>query len=129
MSIKQVIAVRKDLNMRKGKLAAQVAHASLKAVTDLAWWTDDYGDVYFGDIYNDDVIKWLKEDMTKIVVSVETEAELLGLYVKANLTEIPHALIQDAGYTEFKEPTYTAIAIGPAKEKEVDKLTKDLPLL
>ncbi|GAG83355.1 unnamed protein product [marine sediment metagenome] len=129
MSVKQVIVVRKDLNMRKGKLAAQVAHASLKAVIDLAWWTDAYGNTHFGDIYDDDVIKWLKGDMTKIVVGVEIETELLGLYVKTNLTKIPHALIQDAGKTEFKKPTYTALAIGPAKEEDVDKITGNLVLL
>ena len=34
MTIKQVIIVRKDLNMRKGKIAAQVAHAAMKVILD-----------------------------------------------------------------------------------------------
>lgn len=124
--IKQVIVVRKDLNMRKGKLAAQVAHASLKVLVDRMWRRP--GEVAGIDL-NEDTEKWLIGLSTKIVVSVNSEKELMDLYVEAQLAGLPHALIQDAGKTEFKEPTYTALAIGPAEEGEIDKLTGDLILL
>ena len=101
-TLKQVIVIRKDLNMRKGKMAAQAAHASLKAVTDLCWYTDDHGDRIFGGTGNNDIVNWLSNDMTKIVVGVESETELLRLYVSVQLHRIPYALIQDAGKTEFK---------------------------
>ena len=34
MNVKQVIVLRKDLNMRKGKMVAQGAHASMKVFFD-----------------------------------------------------------------------------------------------
>lgn len=126
MGIKQVIVVRKDLNMRKGKLAAQVAHASIKVLVDKMWQLP--GRIKGIDI-NDDMEKWLVGLSTKIVVSVNSEKELMDLYVQAQLAGLPYALIRDAGKTEFREPTYTALAIGPAEEEEIDKLTGDLVLL
>ncbi len=73
--------------------------------------------------------EWLSEKFTKICVSVNSEHELLELYNKAKRAGIPCSLIRDAGMTEFKEPTYTAVAIGPEFPDKVDPLTGDLPLL
>lgn len=138
MEVKQVIVVRKDLNMRKGKLAAQVAHASLKVILDrMHKYDDKYKHPlskfhqYVLEVYDGSALDiWLSGDFTKIVVGVDSEKELMDLYVKTqSFLLIPYALIQDAGKTEFKEPTYTALAIGPAKEEEINKLTGDLPLL
>lgn len=128
MEVKQVIVVRKDLNMRKGKLAAQVAHASMKVLVDGIWQLPG-GMTKWAIELNEDMERWLAGAFTKIVVGVNSEKELMGLYVDVQLAELPHALILDAGKTEFKEPTYTALAIGPVKEEEVDKLTGNLQLL
>ena len=134
--VKQVIVVRKDLNMRKGKLAAQVAHASLKVILDMM----DKQDVYLssGDVLyemnlrlekGNPVEMWLNGLFTKIVVSVNSEAEVMDLVRKAREANLPYAVITDAGKTEFKEPTVTCIAIGPDKSERVNELTRELPLL
>ena len=133
MNIKQVIVVRKDLNMRKGKLAAQVAHASMKVI--LSMMSKKYmlhGRMEEWSLLmstDQEIYKWLDGSFTKIVVGVNSEKELMNLYIETQLAGLPHALILDAGKTEFKEPTYTALAIGPAKSKEIDRITGNLELL
>lgn len=121
---KQVIIIRKDLNMRKGKMIAQGAHASVSVLLDLLqkanWQPDELPEP---------VKDWLRGRFTKIVVYVNSEQELIDLHNKAQEAKIPCALIRDAGLTEFKEPTYTTVAIGPDEVEKIDALTKDLPLL
>lgn len=134
MSVKQVIVVRKDLNMRKGKLAAQVAHASMKVVLDMMSKKELlYGRMKKWSLLMDKeepIYQWLDGLFAKIVVGVESLDDLMALYVDASLAGLPHALIQDSGRTEFHgEPTYTAIAIGPAEAEEIDKITGHLALL
>ena len=124
---KMVIAVRKDLNMRKGKLAAQAAHAAIKAI-QFSIGRDDAGlPVIY--LENEDCLEWLGDSLsTKIVVGVSSEKELLDLYVSIP-PGIPRSIIQDAGKTEFKEPTYTAVAVGPAESEVIDRITGHLQLL
>ena len=113
---KQVIVLRKDLKMRKGKMVAQGAHASLKATLE--------------NIDHPDVKMWLAGRFTKIVVSVDSEEELFEIHRKANAANLVCSLILDAGLTEFGgEPTYTAVAVGPAKNARVDAITGELKLL
>lgn len=113
--MKQVIIVRKDLNMRKGKMIAQGAHASLSAVLKVLN-TPDYK-------------IWDRSGHTKIVVGAISLDQLLDLHRQACNAGIVCALILDAGHTEFKEPTYTALAIGPAEGADIDKITGNLILL
>jgi len=143
MCIKQVIIIRKDLQMRKGKMIAQGAHASMKCLLDIAYKTKfirvehpryknrtiDYsGD--FLSIPLNDVDEWLENKFTKIVVYVNSKDELLTLYNKATEAQLICSLILDSGLTEFhNESTYTAVAIGPASSKEINKITGDLKLL
>ena len=137
MKTKQVIVVRKDLNMRKGKLAAQVAHASMKAILDRMFkmpakhkWLEHVWDEWsISILQGSPLYDWLTDKFTKIVVYVNSEEELMDLYIEAQKKNILHALIQDAGLTEFKEPTYTCIAIGPDKNEVIDEITGGLPLL
>ena len=130
--IKQVIVVRKDLNMRKGKIAAQAAHASMKVLLDRMSCSNDYGKMnlkltmdFNGPLYN-----WIFAKFTKIVVYVNSEVELLTLRDECLFHELPCALIKDSGLTEFKGvKTYTCLAIGPEKNDKIDIITEDLPLL
>lgn len=63
-------------------------------------------------------------------MAVNSEQELLDIYKRAIDANLPCVLIQDNGLTEFKGlKTYTAVAIGPASDTEIDKITGDLPLL
>lgn len=124
---KQVIIVRKDLNMRKGKIAAQVAHASMKVLLDRK--TKSNSNTLSIEL-TDEMQSWIDNAFTKICVSVNSESELEQRYNLANELGIPAALIVDSGRTEFNGvPTKTCVAIGPAKVEDVDKITAGLPLL
>lgn len=131
-NIKQVIVVRKDLNMRKGKLASQVAHASLGTILGEMSSTRYEGDrILTLKIPSDSPIDlWLEDKFTKVVVGVNSENELLCLYNEIKETDMPCCLIEDSGKTEFKGiPTLTALAIGPWWSDEIDCITGDLKLL
>ncbi len=128
--IKQVIVMRKDLNMRKGKMVAQGAHASLAAM--LTAFNRTYArDTLTLSTPDECTILWLSNSFTKVCVYVNSEQELIDIYNKANANkDIPSALITDAGKTEFNGvPTKTCCAIGPAYEEDIDKITGGLPLL
>jgi len=143
--MKQVIVVRKDLKMRKGKIAAQVAHASMKILLDRGFWgTEEVADsnAYLGSrgtklvpvlaipMYNEDLKKWLEGRFTKVVVGCQDEAELLALAEQSEKLRFPTAVITDAGATEFHGvPTKTCVAIGPADSVAIDELTGHLKLL
>jgi PTH2 family peptidyl-tRNA hydrolase len=132
MEAKQVIVVRKDLNMRKGKIAAQVAHASLGAVLKDTWEEKvlHIKNITLSIPEHSPICAWLEGPFTKICVSVDSEAELLELVEKAKEQKILHCLITDAGKTEFKGvPTITCAAFGPAWCEDLDKLTGHLKLL
>lgn len=144
--IKQVIVWRNDLKVRKGKFAAQIAHASLGAVlksaTKLELGPDNMGFpecTAFAIPKISAAHKWLFDGrFTKIVLKVDSEEELLELHKK--LVEynestlvgfsLPHVLITDAGFTEFNGvPTNTCIGIGPAESEVIDLFTGHLTLM
>jgi len=126
MEHKQVIVLRKDLNMRKGKMVAQGAHASLHAILSLGRPAE--GSLVIP--LDARLESWLLEGTKKICVSVNSEAELLSLHEAAERAGVITALIQDAGLTEFGgTPTFTALAVGPDREDRVDAITGTLPLL
>ena len=131
--MKQVIVVRKDLNMRKGKIAAQVAHASLGVVVNLLHDRpkERKGTGYYlGGSIPIEVYEWLQGPFTKIVVSCDSEEELVGLHEAAKKNGLLTCLITDAGKTEFNNiPTKTTCAIGPGKVQDINKITGHLPLL
>lgn len=112
--------------MRKGKMVAQGAHASMRAILQLG---QQEGSNYVIPL-DDRVEPWLAGRFKKICVSVNSEAELLALYEKAQAAGLIAALIRDAGLTEFGGvPTYTALAVGPDRADRVDEITGGLPLL
>lgn len=125
---KQVIVIRKDLEMRKGKFVSQGCHASGAFLIDyLLNYEELYADNMFA-ITN--LIAWYKGGQTKITVYVKSEQELIELNSQAQDAGILSKLITDAGRTEFKGiPTLTALAIGPDDVDKVDKITGHLPLL
>ena len=148
---KQVIIVRKDLNMRKGKMVAQGAHASMAAILNLGRVERSYSDIdgslidvslqvplvlaqqiFNGkpDIYHPAVIEWLEGRFTKICVSVDSEQELVDIINRAKSAGLVTSLITDAGLTEFGGvPTITCGCIGPAYPEEIDPFTGHLKLL
>lgn len=112
-NVKQVIAVRKDLGMRKGKMIAQGAHAALEAAERSE------------SLYQE----WKQTGQTKIVVGVGSEKELLEHFREAKNGDVPAYLVTDAGHTELEPGTNTAFAIGPERSQVLDKYTGNLSLL
>jgi len=112
--MKQAIIIRKDIKMGKGKLCSQSAHASILAYLKAK------------ETYRK---KWLKEGMKKIVLKVSSEKELIELYKLAKKEELPCELIIDKGLTQVKSGTITALGIGPADDRKIDKITGKLKLL
>jgi len=129
--VKQVIVVRKDLNMRKGKIAAQVAHASLGIFFDRMQETSSHGGASIYSIKLDKAMtEWKRGAFTKIVVACEDENALLAMHAVADMRGLPTKMIIDAGHTEFHGvPTRTCLAIGPAEESELDAITGHLKLM
>jgi PTH2 family peptidyl-tRNA hydrolase len=122
--VKQIILIRKDLQMKDGKLATQVSHASLGSLLSLK--KEDHERYFFDK--QPFLVEWLEDRFTKICLAVRNEEELLKYYKIIKKTDIPHALIEDAGFTEFTEPTLTCLGIGPFWNEEIDKITKRLRL-
>jgi PTH2 family peptidyl-tRNA hydrolase len=133
---KQVIVIRKDLNMRKGKMVAQGSHASLGVIlhmmnTEEHTHFDGVTPITIYTLHADGYVRdWLTRKFTKVCVSVDSEAELLAVYEKAQELGIPSVLITDSGLTEFAgKPTNTCCGIGPWRRSEIDAITGHLKLL
>ena len=125
---KQVLVLRKDLNMRKGKMVAQGAHASMANVFSKATYDDSLRRVTLA--LTEVEWAWLVTGrFKKICVGVDSEEELFFVHKQARLQGLACSLIQDSGLTEFKEPTFTALAVGPDKPELVDWVTGRLKLL
>jgi PTH2 family peptidyl-tRNA hydrolase len=114
---KQVIIVRTDIKMSKGKLAVQASHASVSALEETRKSHRDW------------VRSWLYEGQKKVVAKVKDLETLKKLEDLADEVGIPNALIEDRGLTELPPGTITALGIGPAPNEIVDRVTHDLPLL
>ncbi|VVB66214.1 Peptidyl-tRNA hydrolase [Candidatus Gugararchaeum adminiculabundum] len=114
--VKQVIVVRNDLNIGKGKIAAHVAHASLEAYKKAKRENPEL------------VEQWEEGGQKKIVVKVESEREIVELFEMAK-KQAPAALIKDAGHTQVEPGTIIALGIGPAEDAIIDKFTSKLKLL
>ena len=148
MSIKQVIVMRTDLNMRKGKMITQGSHASMKVFFDAGstgfTWRIGATGLEFqrqDDPHNpgDDamllrltpeMVLWVEGLFTKVCVQVDSEEALLAIVAEARAAGLPVALIEDAGKTEFHGvKTATCCAVGPAKVEAIDRITGGLKLL
>ncbi len=111
---KQVILVRDDLKLSKGKLAVQVAHASVETVLNSSPLI---------------IEKWRKEGMKKVVLKVKNLEELFYYNNLAKSKKLISSIIRDAGKTEIKEGTITCLGIGPNKEEIIDSITRNLKIL
>jgi len=111
---KMVILVRNDLGMGKGKIAAMCAHASTEATMKSR---------------KDKITNWRKQGMTKIILRVNSEEELIQYKKKAQRLRLNTSLIKDAGRTQVKPGTKTCLAIGPDEENKIDKITGKLSML
>src|SRR5262245_469758 len=112
--------MRKDLNMRKGKMIAQGAHASLKVLLDRGRLDGETATATVTVPLTEAMAAWVGGRFTKVCVSVTSQAELDAIYQRAVAAGVPCAMVIDAGATEFHGvPTPTCCAIGPAWIDEV----------
>jgi PTH2 family peptidyl-tRNA hydrolase len=111
--MKQAIVARRDLGMGEGKLAAQVAHASLSAYEDTGRRART---------------EWKGSGQKKVVLGADSESQLFELADKADTQGVPYAVVRDAGHTELEPGTVTALAVGPGSESLIDRVTGELPL-
>src|SRR3989338_932701 len=114
MPYKQVILVRQDLKLPKGKMSVQVAHASVGSLVKS---------------HKDDIKKWQNEGQKKVVLKVRDLDELLKYKQKAEDIGLVCALIEDAGKTVVEPGTITCLGIGPDKEEKIDKITGNLKMV
>ena len=114
MSYKQAIVVRTDIELGKGKLAAQVAHAAVGAMKNSGRYA---------------VKKWESEGSKKVVLKVSSLKELKSIRNKAKSAKIPSFIVKDAGLTQLTPGTVTCLGLGPTEEKNLDQITSDLKLL
>jgi PTH2 family peptidyl-tRNA hydrolase len=112
--MKQVILVRDDLKLPKGKMAAQCSHAAVEAVLK----SD-----------KEKVKRWRNEGMMKIVLKVADEKELYRYKSQAEAFMLTTAVITDAGHTVVEPGTVTCMAIGPDDETTIDKVTGKLKIV
>lgn len=114
MELKQVILIRNDLGMSKGKIAAQAAHAAVEATLKSEKAI---------------VSKWRQNGMKKITLRVESKEELFKYLQQAKDFNLITGLITDAGKTEIAPGTATCLAIGPDDENKIDQITGNLKSL
>ena len=111
---KQVIILRKDIDAGKGKLIAQGAHAAIGATKNV----------------DERIIsEWESEGSKKVVLKVDNLQELKQIETKLKKIKMPYFLVRDAGMTQLKSGTITAIGIGPVEERKIDIITGKLKLL
>jgi PTH2 family peptidyl-tRNA hydrolase len=120
--VKQVIVMRKDLKMRRGKEIAQGSHASMSFIAR--------------QLQNSNVVKlsdaekqWIDSSFAKVCVRVDSEEQLMEIAQRAEKEMLECHVITDSGRTEFGGvPTKTCLAIGPDYSDKIDKVTGDLEL-
>jgi len=120
VAFKQAIIVRVDLEMGKGKLASQVAHAAVSSVLNC---------LRRGGVWKEWVEQWEREGQKKVVLKVKSLEELLELKRRAEELGLPTSIVVNAGRTQVEPGTITCICIGPAPEGLVDRVTGGLKLL
>ena len=117
-SYKQVIVVREDIKMSPGKLAVQVAHASVGAILKPVQEEE----------FNMSITPWFDEGFRKIVLKVPGKKELYELMCECLEQKVPYFAVKDFGLTELEPNTLTCIGIGPELNEKIDKIPKSLKL-
>ena len=117
MDFKQVIIVRRDINMGTGKIAAQVAHAAVMGVEKVKASRSEW------------FSSWIAGGQAKVVVKVKSIDELMDVRMRAEELNLPVVQVHDSGLTQIPSGTITCIGIGPAPSDLIDKVTFELKLL
>lgn len=112
--MKQVMIVRTELKMGKGKISAQCCHGSIGSYKKAS---------------PEKIRKWETTGYAKVVLKVKTLEELSELKKQADINKVPNYLVVDAGRTQIPTSSVTVLALGPDEDEIIDKITGDLKLL
>lgn len=139
--VKQMIVMRRDLKMRKGKIAAQAGHASMLSLLEALIADERCGDLALDAATGRISLRaqaseapsaldeWFADGVAKICVYVDGEDALMDVKRKADAAGLRSVVVVDAGATEFHgEPTTTCLGIEPARAERLIGVTDDLPL-
>jgi peptidyl-tRNA hydrolase, PTH2 family len=134
--VKQVIVIRRDLKMRRGKEIAQGAHASMAWLSDRIREGKNCADGYGSQWQVESLIglsqveyAWLIGAFTKVTCQVPDLEVLLAVHQRAISNGVRCHVITDSGRTEFGGiPTMTALAVGPDRSDVIDQVTGGLAL-
>lgn len=122
--IKQVIVIRRDLKMRRGKECSQTAHAAMM------WLSERLQKCLYGKvILSKEEMEWMSGTFTKITLQVDSEEALLEIFNNAKVKGLTAYLVTDSGKTEFNGVlTLTCLCIGPNQSETIDEITGHLKL-
>lgn len=112
---KLVLVVRTDLDMGRGKIAAQVAHAAVAAA--------------LSGLGQRRLLRWLEDGQPKVVLRAGSEEELAAVAAQAQAAALPVEVVRDAGRTQVPAGTMTCLAVGPDDSEAIDAVTGSLSLL
>ena len=128
MEVKQVILIRRDLKMRRGKEIAQGSHASMAFLVHRL--RNEVPTSSLSTLMSSKAEKhWVLRGMRKVCLQVHSEEQLVEIHEKALSAGLTSHMILDSGKTEFGGvPTHTACAIGPNLAEEIDQITGELKL-
>lgn len=149
MGYRQVIIVRKDLNMGKGKVCAQVAHASMSFLTwmfrdNCNQWISNDGSTYYSseltfdkDLYE----QWINGAYTKTVCEAKNKNHLLKAITIAESLGLKEGIdffcIRDNCLTELEPEeidengvgrTLTCIGFKPLPDEVAHQISKKYQL-
>ena len=116
-NVKLVLIVNNELKMGKGKIAAQVGHASVKAA------------LFTSEKHPAEMQSWLSSGQKKVVLKAQDSLELEQIIETAKDLNLPTCIVRDAGKTQIPANSLTVGGIGPAPSEKIDELTKNLKLL
>lgn len=106
--VKQILVVNTDLKMTVGKIAAQVAHASVASTLD--------------SLLDERTLEWLQGSHTKVILKA-SRSEMDRLLSRLMDSEPPitwHA-VYDEGRTEITEGSLTTLGLQPLRQSDIDK--------
>ena len=115
--LKMVFVINHELKMGKGKIAAQVGHAAVKAT------------LQSGELRPELLDAWLSTGQKKVCVKADDDRQLEQIEQQAKHHQILTSKIHDAGHTQIPAGSYTVLALGPDEEEKLDALTGELKLL
>ena len=116
----QTFLVNTDLKMRKGKIAAQVAHG------ETLYMEDKFNKHSYGGMY-DRYIKWKSGGMYKVVLK-STEREMIEIMTVLDNFNTNYYVVRDFGLTQVPKNSFTVLAVEPLGKSSHEDLFSEFKL-